>query len=66
MPRPAAAFLLTALLLSACAAPRRPPASVGDEAPAVVPAGITPLTVEQEEDSARVLPDRLPPDGRIG
>jgi hypothetical protein len=66
MPRSAAAVVLTALMLSACASPRQPLASVGDEAPAVVPAGVKPLTVEQEEDSARVLPERLPPGGRMG
>jgi hypothetical protein len=66
MPRPPIAFFLTALLLPACASPRPPLAPAGHEAPAVVPAGVTPLTVEQEEDSARVLPDRLSPGRRIG
>lgn len=52
MPPLAVAVLLAVLALSACAASRQPPASVGEEVPAAVPAGVKPLTVEQEEDSA--------------
>ena len=56
---------MVALALSACAAARQPAAPVGD-APAAVPAGVTPLTVEQEEDAAALSADRLSPGGRIG
>ena len=56
-PRLAAAVLLMALALSGCAA-ARPPAPVEEDPPAVVPAGIKPLTVEQEEDGAAMLPVR--------
>jgi hypothetical protein len=66
MPRRAAAVFVTALMLSACASPRQPGATVGEETPALVPAGVTPLTVEQEEDSAGVLPEPLPPGDRMG
>jgi len=58
MPWRAAAALLTALALSGCAAARQPSAPVGEDPPAAVPAGVKPLTVEQEEDSAALLPGR--------
>jgi hypothetical protein len=38
------------LLLAACASMREPPAPVGEEKQ-TVPAGVKPLTVEQEENS---------------
>ncbi len=58
--------LSTALMLSACAAARPSAAPVLEESPVAVPAGVTPLTVEQEQDSAGRPANRLPPDGRIG
>jgi hypothetical protein len=47
------ALLGAALILSACGGSVRnaPPAAVREELPPAVPAGVTPLTLEQEQDS---------------
>ena len=47
--RPAIALLLAGFLLSGCALLAEP--VIGEDPPAQVPAGVKPLTVEQEEES---------------